>query len=166
MKKVWKILLPLVIIIGSFASYGALYYNAVNQIDVSIDDAEITDFTLDIIPPFSADIDLKLTGKISNPTFMNIKVQAVYFDLYLEGYFMGTGEVDGFIASDIPFPLDITLELVNLQNEVCTEVRDLILLGNSKELRMDITKIVVMNIELTINQSITQGITQEDVMII
>lgn len=163
MKKVWKIILPIILIVGSLGTYGGLYYNAVNQIDVSIDEVEITSFSpLTLFPPsLSVDIDLKLTGEISNPTFMNIKVQAVYFDVSIEDNFIGTGEVAPFIASDIPFPLDITLDLNNIQGDACTELSQHLLLGQTKTIQIDITRVVVMGIAIDLDQRISQEITHD-----
>lgn len=102
-RKIWKIVLPLVIVILVIGSLVGMYLYADNALDnalsrsfetIYVSDLQITDLSL--LPP-SADCVVEFT--ITNPTDIDIRLKRVYLDIWIDGISIGT-----LNANDKPLP--------------------------------------------------------------
>lgn len=155
----------LVLLLGGGGGFGALYYNAVSQIDVDIETIYITRYDLGgtLLNP-TMDVDLEINAKISNPTTISVDITYATFEIYFEGDFCGTGQTDPFKASQVPSDLRIESYLEDIAGSMYVELFDLVVLGNSKTVTIQILVVKTMGISFELNQNISVVVTQDDIL--
>ncbi|MHA1746472.1 MAG: hypothetical protein ACTSWW_10760 [Promethearchaeota archaeon] len=152
-------------VLGGGGTFGYLYYQAVNQIEIEIDHIYVTDSSLGgtILNP-TIDVDLEIHASISNPTSIAVEIEYVMFELYFDGVYYGNGQTSSFAATQTPSPMVIETLLDNIGGEQYLLLFDLIVLGNSKVATVRITTIKVWGFAVELNLNINQTITQSDIL--
>ncbi len=169
-KKGWTIIAVIGVlgILGGGGTFGALYYQAVNQIEIEIDHIYITDYTINtsLLDPLNPtiDVDLDIHASISNPTNIAIEIEYVLFELYFDGVYYGNGQTSSFAATQTPSSMVIETLLDDIGGDQYVLLFDLIVLGNSKVATVRITTVKVWGFAVELNVDINQTIPQSDIL--
>ncbi|MHA1518777.1 MAG: hypothetical protein ACTSRK_01215 [Promethearchaeota archaeon] len=153
----------IVCILGGGGIFGGLYYQAVSQIEVDIDDIYITDYSINLLD-LSMDVDLEIHASISNPTSIAVEIDYVLFEIYFDGVYSGNGQTSSFSATQTPSPMIIDALLDDIDEDQYLILYDLIFVGNSKVATIRITTVQAFGFAIEINQDINVTVSRSDIL--
>ncbi|MHA1673693.1 MAG: hypothetical protein ACTSYI_08690 [Promethearchaeota archaeon] len=155
----------IICVLGGGGIFGGLYYQAVSQIEVDIDDIYITGSSIGGTPfnP-TVDVDLEIHASISNPTSMAVEIDYALFEIYFDGLYTGEGQTSSFAATQTPSPMQIDMVLEDLGLAQSLILYDLIKNGNSKVVTIRITTVHAFGFAIDLNKDINVTVSRSDVL--
>ncbi len=153
----------IICVLGGGGIFGGLYYQAVSQIEVDIDDIYITDYSINLFDQ-SMDVDLEIHASISNPTSIAVEIEYALFEIYFDGVYSGEGQTSSFAATQTPSTMIIDTLLDDIDEDQFILLYDLIIMGNSKVATIRITTVHAFGFAIDINQDINVTVSQSDIL--